>query len=225
MIGAARNQGSARSGFEALVADRSSLGVDPGWWDDFGDAVRCEGEVPFALMDEVVVEAAQQAAVVDVGRATLAPRDPVMCLGPGGWPFAAGEDTALVPGGECEALVAVEQSPAGAEVEDLRLTRQDDGEEAGVAGQPPGLTDGDRAAGVQDGFPGPLRSLVSSTVTTMVAFATPCWGCPSVGRCSISSHNARPSRLPYGRSSTVVSAGMSAFSSAGVIGAGGGAAG
>ena len=67
-----------------MVADGSSFGVDPCGWDDFGDAVGCEGQVPFALMDEVVVEAAQGTAVVDVGCPALVAPDAVMCVGPGG---------------------------------------------------------------------------------------------------------------------------------------------
>ncbi len=192
-----QQQGLPGSGFEALVADGSSLRVDAGWWDDFGDAVGGEGQVPFALVDEVVVEAAQEASVVEVGRAAAAPGDPMMCLTPGGGSFTAGEDAALIAGHERDALVAVEQATARAEVEDAGVTREHHRQDAGVARQPAGLTDGDRTAGVQGGFPGAgTESGLRSTVTTSETLVAPCWGCPSVGRCSMSSHRARPSRLP-----------------------------
>ncbi len=83
-----------------------------------------------------------------------APRDPMMCLGPGGGSFTAGEDAALVADGHRDALVTVEQPLRRAEVQDAGVTGQDHRQEAGVARQPAGLTDGDGTAGVEGGFPG-----------------------------------------------------------------------
>ncbi len=129
-----------------------------------------------------------------------APRDAVVCFGPGGGSFAAGEDAALVADGHRDALVAVEQTSASCRG-------------PGCGSHPRGPWAGGRRCTPTGGshrwrwrrrcrgwLPRPRsRSLVSSTVTTMDAFATPWWGCPSAGRCSMSSQNACPSRLPYGQ--------------------------
>ena len=49
-------------------------------------------------MDQVVVVLAQQTQVRQRGGATLLPRDDVMGVTVSGWPVAAREHTALVPG-------------------------------------------------------------------------------------------------------------------------------
>ena len=71
----------AGSGAVAVVADGSPFWVDAVGWDHFDHTVGSQSEVPFALVDQVMVERAEQASVVEVGWSASAPRDPVMCLG------------------------------------------------------------------------------------------------------------------------------------------------
>ena len=73
--------------------------VDAGGWDDLGDAVGGEGDAPVAVgaVHQPVVEAAEQAAVLDVGLAAVGPAEPgVVGVCPRGRPVAAGEHAAAV---------------------------------------------------------------------------------------------------------------------------------
>lgn len=74
----------AGSRFEAFVADRMSLWVHAFWRDHPDDAVGGQSEVPFTLMDQVVMEGADQASVGQIGRPAMTPRLDVMCFAPGG---------------------------------------------------------------------------------------------------------------------------------------------
>ena len=93
-------------GGEALVADRVLGRVDAGWWDGFGDPVRGDHEAPFVLVDQVVVEAAHQGPVGQVGGSALGPGDRVVGLAPGRRSFAAGEHAAAVPHGQARGVGA-----------------------------------------------------------------------------------------------------------------------
>jgi len=103
------------SGFEALVADGSLCGVEVCRGDGLGDAVGCHHHGPLALVDQVVVVAAEQAPVGQVGGSAGVPGPQMVRFGPGWWAVAAREDAPLVAVGEGDALVSVEQ-PSGAAV-------------------------------------------------------------------------------------------------------------
>ena len=64
--------------------------VDAGWWGDFGGAVGGGHDGPFAVVGQLVVEAAEQAAVGEVGGSVVGPGGDVVGFAPGGQavPFA-----------------------------------------------------------------------------------------------------------------------------------------
>src|SRR4051794_11005244 len=99
------------------VAARSLFGIQPGRWGPERDAV-LDVHLPPEFLEGAVVEAADEAEVVEVRRAAVDPLGDVMDLGPGGGAIAAGEGAAAVPGGEGEALTAGGQPAAGAVGED-----------------------------------------------------------------------------------------------------------
>src|SRR5262245_16219029 len=98
-------------------------------------------------MDQMMVEAAQQASVAEVGRSAAAPGYPVMGLGPGWWAITPREDASLVPDRQREALVSVEQPLAPAQIQHGRVRAEDGGDEARVARQPADFAGGDAGAG------------------------------------------------------------------------------
>jgi len=69
---------------------------------DLGGAVGGHHDGPFAVVDQMVVEAAEQAPLVDVGGSAIVPGDDVVGFGPGGRSFTAEKDAALVSDGEGE---------------------------------------------------------------------------------------------------------------------------
>ncbi len=70
--------------------------VDPFGWDELGVSVVGGAGLPGALVEVSVVVAAEQDAVVEGGRAALAPGHDVVGVAPRGWAFAAGEGAAAV---------------------------------------------------------------------------------------------------------------------------------
>ena len=76
------------------MAQWLSVGVDALRGEDLGDAVGGHDHGPFAFVHEVVVEAAQQAAVAKVGRSAVLPGRDVVGFGPGGWPVDPGRGAA-----------------------------------------------------------------------------------------------------------------------------------
>ncbi len=93
------------------------LGVDARRWADLGgtrvvsrgDTVGCHHYVPVTLVDEVVMEVAQEAAVGQVGWPAVLPSRAVVGLCPGRRPVTAREHAAAVADGQGDALVSVEE--------------------------------------------------------------------------------------------------------------------
>ena len=77
----------------------------------------------------------------------------MVSLTPGRCAVTTRPDAPFVAGGEREALVPVEQPLRHPEVEDLRRPAQYEGQDAGIAGEPPGLGCGEGSAGVERCFP------------------------------------------------------------------------
>jgi len=98
-----------------------------------------------AFVDEVVVVAAHEGEVVEVGRAILLEELEVVGLAPAGSAVAAGEDATAIPGDERLALLASREPDGTTVVEDRAVGSQDDASHASVAGEPPCGLDGDRA--------------------------------------------------------------------------------
>jgi hypothetical protein len=118
-------------------------------------------------VDESVVEAAEQAAVLDVGVAAVGPGQPgVVGIRPGRRSVAAGEHAAAVALPEGDLLSRAEQPSGPAEVERYRRAAQ-------TIGRMPALqasrraSPADRSPPVDNAaVPTPLRRFCSSTVTT-----------------------------------------------------------
>src|SRR5207253_155884 len=89
-----------RAGVVGGVAQWSSEGVDPSWWGDPGDAVGDRQFPGAAVVDLVVVSAAGQGEVVQVGRAAVGPPGDVVGVAGVGGDGAAGDDAAAVAGGQ-----------------------------------------------------------------------------------------------------------------------------
>ena len=93
----------------AGVSSRPLPGVDRGWWDVFGVAVFGESDSPAVVVEDVVVEVADEDAVFEICGAAVGPGVAgVMTFAPIWWPVAAGEGAAAVSDGECCSLVFVE---------------------------------------------------------------------------------------------------------------------
>ena len=90
---------------------------------------------PAVAVGDAVVVAAQQGEVGEVGGAVVVPVDDVVGVAPGGGGVAAGEDAAAVAGGEGSALGPVGVALFAAQVEGDAEVVDDEGVEAGVAGE------------------------------------------------------------------------------------------
>jgi hypothetical protein len=82
---------------------------------------------------EQVVVSAQEDSVGEVGAAAVAPGNDVMCLGPGGWPIAAGEQASAVSGGEADSLPGRVQPLFAADVDDSTGVVEGHGHDSGFA--------------------------------------------------------------------------------------------
>jgi hypothetical protein len=104
--------------------------------------------LPGGVVGSVVVERAEELAVGEVGPA---PGRPgllgVVGFAPGGWDGAAVGGALAVADGHRLALGRGEQPGGAAEVEDLTLPAEDDGDDPGLAGEPAGLLGGDPVPG------------------------------------------------------------------------------
>jgi hypothetical protein len=105
--------------------------------------------LPVGVVDEVVVVAAEEAAVGDTGGAALGPGGEVVALGPGRGSVAALGDAAAVAQAHRDALVAGVEAAFPADVEGLGVAAEDDRDDPGLAGEPAGLGGGDGGAGIQ----------------------------------------------------------------------------
>ncbi|HEY9417610.1 MAG TPA: hypothetical protein VIQ30_22860, partial [Pseudonocardia sp.] len=111
-------------------------------------------------MGAVVVMTAEQRGIVEIGRAALGPFDPVVGFGPGAGDVAALRLTGRRSEQQGSALGGGEEAFLAAEVEDLRGTAEDGGDDVGGAGQVPGFGCGDRGAAEDLGDAGVFAELV-----------------------------------------------------------------
>ena len=121
----------------ALVGVAAGLlvGVDPGGWCGPGEAgFHLQG--PGAGVDVVVVSAADEGEVVEVGGAALGPVPQVVGVAPGCGGGAAGDDAGAVAGDQCAALGRGDGADGVAEVEDLAVAADQGGLDDGVAEEP-----------------------------------------------------------------------------------------
>ena len=100
---------------------------------DLWFAVGVEGDGDVVGVDFVVVSWAEEGEVVQAGWSALGPVVDVVCVGPGGWFFAAGEDAAVVSDDERGADVFGDH-PSLAAVQGFAGGGEDDALHGGVAG-------------------------------------------------------------------------------------------
>ena len=117
-----------------------SLGVVSGWPRDrdrdvSGDGVDPDGNA--ALVYSVVVSRAKGNEVVEVGWTAVLPRHEVVRFGVGELHDTAGECAGVVDGGESSSLVAGRQPFRTSNVEGYAVAVENDGDDVGLAGQPP----------------------------------------------------------------------------------------
>jgi hypothetical protein len=111
-------------------------------------SVRAVLDLPGGVVRAVVVERAEELAVGKVRLAALRPGLVVVVgLAPGGWHIAAVGGAGAVAQAHRLALRRGEEASGAAEVEDLALAAEDDGDDARLAGQPAGLFGRDPVAG------------------------------------------------------------------------------
>ena len=110
-------------GVPAVIASGLLSEVDRFGWDVFGVTVGGEPDGPAVLMNallmnDVVVEVAEQDAVAEVGFAALGPGTiRVVNFAPVGWPVATGERTSAVPVGDRDPLMAGKEPFASSHVQ------------------------------------------------------------------------------------------------------------
>ena len=80
-----------------VVASGFSAPVDERWWEEFGEAVGGDADVPAGAVQESVVVGAHQDQVGEVGGAAVCPVPDVVTLAVPWWPMAARERTTPVP--------------------------------------------------------------------------------------------------------------------------------
>lgn len=118
--------------------------VDVGWLDEPGHAC-LDLDVPFFVVDQMVVVAAQQDTIVDTAWSTPRPVLDVVGFAPRGRHGARRERAAFVPGGNGLTDVRREDPGGPADVQHLPVTAEDDGNDVGVAGDLPQRGRRDRA--------------------------------------------------------------------------------
>jgi len=87
-------------------------------------------------LDQSMVGGADEGGVVDTGWSAECPRHDVVGFAVPRFTVAAGEDAPAVPDGDGLPEVAGEQPGRAADVEDLGVGSEDDGEDVGVTRQP-----------------------------------------------------------------------------------------
>src|SRR6478752_7637520 len=117
-------------------------------------AVGQSGGLVGGVVDAAVVVGAEESAGADVGGSALGPGDVVVGVAEAGWGFAVFLGAAAVSDAHDDAHGFGVAAAFAAGVEDLALAAQDEGDDAGGAGQAAGLGGGDAAAGVQGADPG-----------------------------------------------------------------------
>ena len=128
---------------EVSVPSGCPGGVEVGWRDEPGDA-GAHLDAPVFLVDHVVVMGAEQGSVAGSGGSAAGPVGDVVGLAPGGRNGALREGAAPVPGRDGLADVGREDAGGAADVQDLALAAEDDGDDVGVAGD---FADGGRGDG------------------------------------------------------------------------------
>ncbi len=180
---------------------RKAAQLGPSVEDDL--AVGVTGHLVVGVVGSGVVSGAEQSALVEVGRATVGPAGPVVGVTHPGWPVTTLGHAAAVPQGHGGGLGLGVEPSGSAEVEDLGVSAEDDGDDPGGARQASCRGSGDVFAGVED--PGLLQAsgrVSRSMVTTIVASLRPTLGRSLALMRSMSSMNALPIRSGPGRRST-----------------------
>ena len=103
-------------------------------------------EGPATFVDDVVMVAAHEGEVVEVGRAPILEELEMVGLAPAGAAVAAGEDATAIAGDERMALLAGGEPDGTTVVEDRAVCTQDDASDASVADEPPRRLDRDRTS-------------------------------------------------------------------------------
>jgi hypothetical protein len=88
------------------------------------------------VVDAVVVPAAEQHTVVDVGGPAVGPMSNLVGVAPAGWGVAPGPDAVPVTGDDRAQLRGGEGAGGAAGVEELRRRPHHDPGDGGVAGEP-----------------------------------------------------------------------------------------
>lgn len=125
--------GSYPGGSEVQVASGCLAGIDVGWGFEPCHA-GVHGDGPAFFVDDVVMVAAQQGAVVGSGGAAVGPVVDVVGFAPRRGDSAIGEGAALVAGGDGFADVGREHPGGAADVQDAAVAAEQDGDDVRVAG-------------------------------------------------------------------------------------------
>jgi hypothetical protein len=100
------------------------------------------------VVDALVVMRAEQDSVFDGGGSTAVPGVFVVGVAPGGGDGAALGSAASVADAECFALCCGVESSGASEVEGVALAAEDDGDDAGLAGETAGVVGSDGGVAV-----------------------------------------------------------------------------
>jgi translation initiation factor IF-1 len=111
-----------------------SIRVDPGWWDEFRQAV-AQADDPVGEMDQPMTGFAEHHAIAQRGLPTALPGHDMVDFAPRRWLAAAG--AATVAGGHRAAQPVRDGAPRPPHVEGLPGTVHHDRHHRGVAGQQP----------------------------------------------------------------------------------------
>src|SRR6266545_307155 len=136
-------------GVVAVVAAGVLVGVDPGGWGEFGQAVAGDADGPVLVVCGVVVSGAEEDGVVQVGGAAVGPVPQMVGVAPAGGQVAAGEGAARIPQDQGAAQRGGDGALRAAEVQGLAGPAEDGGDDFGVAGESAHGGGGQVLAGVQ----------------------------------------------------------------------------
>src|SRR5215204_976374 len=131
------------------VASRCPLGVDPGWWQEFGVSVVADADLPATVVDDSMVVPAEQDQIVHVSGSAIGPVDDVVGVAPVGGSGAAREGAAAIASGQRGPLAGADGAVFAADVERDGGGAGDDAGDAGVAGDAADGLCGDRPAAAE----------------------------------------------------------------------------
>ena len=133
------------------VSLRSLKWINVGWWDEFGQPVGSDPDLPRAVVDQPMMMFTQQHPVGQIGVTTVKPRNYVMPVAPPRWPITARKRAAPIPQDQRPAQRTREQAPLATQVQDFAGGGEDRRDDHCVAGQPAGCGRGQLFTGVQGG--------------------------------------------------------------------------